>query len=134
MLGKLAPESHGWQLVDEADQARPRMAVGAQMRTRRAVIVGDPMQTEPVVTLSAALTRMICRRFGVDPDRVNAPVASVQTLADEGTSCMTSFDGHGGQRAAGVPLLIHRRCAEPMFGLSNAVAYDRLMINARTPA
>lgn len=134
MLGKLPSEALGWLLIDEAGQARPQAALGALMRTRRAVIVGDPMQIEPVVTLPETLTRMICRQFGVDPDRFNAPVASVQTLADRATSCMAAFDGQNGRRDVGVPLLIHRRCAEPMFGLSNAVAYDRLMINARQVA
>jgi AAA domain len=131
MLGRLPPEALGWLLIDEAGQAAPQAAVGALMRTRRAVVVGDPMQLEPVVTLPNTLTEMICRRFGVDPERFNAPVASVQTLADEATSCMAEFTGQNGSRTVGVPLLIHRRCAEPMFGLSNAVAYDRLMIHAR---
>lgn len=131
MLGKLPSEALGWLLIDEAGQAAPQAAVGALTRTRRAVVVGDPMQLEPVVTLPSTLTEMICRRFGVDPDKFNAPVASVQTLADEATSCMAEFAGQNGSRTVGVPLLIHRRCAEPMFGLSNAVAYDRLMIHAR---
>lgn len=41
MLGKLPAESLGWLLVDEAGQALPQTAVGALLRTRRAVIVGD---------------------------------------------------------------------------------------------
>ena len=131
MLADLPDEALGWLLIDEAGQAVPQAAVGALMRTRRAVVVGDPLQVEPVVTLPEALTEAICRRFGVDPDRFNAPVASVQTLADAATPFMAEFPGREGSRAVGVPLLVHRRCAEPMFGISNAVAYEHLMVQAK---
>jgi superfamily I DNA and/or RNA helicase len=77
MLGKLPPESVGWLLIDEAGQALPQAAVGALMRSRRAIVVGDPMQIEPVVVLPDILTQAICRTFGIDPDRFNAPAASV---------------------------------------------------------
>lgn len=121
-------------LIDEAGQALPQAAVGAFMRTKRAVVVGDPLQIEPVVVLSDTLTKTLCRRFGVDPDRFNAPAASVQTLADDATPYIAEFASRQGSRTVGVPLLVHRRCAEPMFGISNAVAYERLMVNAKTPA
>lgn len=63
MLGKLPPESLGWLFVDEAGQALQQAAVGALLRTRRAVVVGDPIQIEPVVALPDTLTHAICRRF-----------------------------------------------------------------------
>jgi hypothetical protein len=44
------PGTLGTLIVDEAGQAQPQMAVGALMRCRRAIIVGDPKQIEPVVT------------------------------------------------------------------------------------
>lgn len=31
----------------------------------------------------------------------------------------------------GVPLLVHRRCSEPMFSISNEIAYSRLMVSAK---
>lgn len=131
MLGALPPESLGWLLVDEAGQALPQAAVGALMRARRALIVGDPMQIEPVVALPESLTDALCRRFGVDPDRYNAPAASVQTLADAATAYFATFEGRHGSREVGVPLLVHRRCADPMFGIANAVAYEGLMVQAK---
>ena len=133
MLGGLPPESLGWLLVDEAGQALPQATVGALMRTRRAVVVGDPLQIEPVVTLPDTLTQAICRHFGADPDRFNAPAASAQTLADAATPYFAEFESRFGSRTVGVPLLVHRRCAEPMFGVSNQVAYGGLMVNAKTP-
>ena len=128
MLGALPPQALGWLLIDEAGQALPQAAVGALLRTRRAVVVGDPMQIEPVVMLPETLTGTICRHFGVDPDSFNAPSGSVQTLADAATPYSAEFPNRTGNRTVGVPLLVHRRCREPMFGVSNAVAYERLMV------
>lgn len=131
MLRDLPLEGLGWLFVDEAGQALPQAAVGALLRTRRAVVVGDPVQIEPIVTLPDALTTAICRQFGVDPDRYNAPNASVQTLADAATPFIAEFQGKRGTRTVGVPLLVHRRCSEPMFGISNTIAYERLMVQVK---
>jgi AAA domain len=133
MFNKLGPEALGWLLIDEAGQAIPQAAVGALMRTQKAVIVGDPIQIEPVVTLPETLTEAICRQFSIDPLIYNAPVASAQTLADSATGYFGSFETAQGTREVGIPLLVHRRCADPMFSISNAVAYERLMVQAKAP-
>lgn len=133
MLGKLPLESLGWLFVDEAGQALPQAAVGAIMRTRRAVIVGDPVQIEPVVVLPDTLTKSICRHFGVDSEKYAAPMASVQTLGDTASLYTSEFQTRAGSRSVGVPLLVHRRCSEPMFGISNAVAYSDMMVSAKSP-
>jgi hypothetical protein len=133
MLRGLPPESLGWLFVDEAGQAVPQAAVGALFRTRRAVVVGDPVQIEPVVTLPDRLTQTICRHFGVDPDRFNAPEASVQTLADAASPFVAEIESRNGSRTIGAPLLVHRRCSAPMFGISNAIAYEHLMVSAKAP-
>jgi len=132
MLGPLPPESLGWLLIDEAGQAVPQAAVGALMRTCRAVVVGDPLQIEPVVTLPRSLTEAIFHQFGADSDRFNAPEASVQTLSDQATPFTATFPAQDGERTVGVPLLVHRRCREPMFGISNRIAYGGLMVQAKT--
>ena len=131
MLGKLPPESFGWLLVDEAGQAVPQAAVGAIMRTKRAVIVGDPIQIEPIVMLPNTLTNAICRQFGIDPDQYSAPPASVQTLADAASTYTTEFPTRSESRTVGVPLLVHRRCSEPMFSIANKIAYSGLMVQAK---
>ncbi|MGK9086410.1 hypothetical protein KXR64_21855 [Brucella intermedia] len=131
MFGKIGPESFGWLLVDEAGQALPQAAVGALMRTKRAMVVGDPIQIEPVVVLPDQLTEAMCRQFGIDPQIYNAPAASVQTLADSATEYHGTFETKLGTREVGVPLLVHRRCAEPMFSISNSIAYENLMVQAK---
>lgn len=133
MFGRLEPNALGWLLIDEAGQALPQAAVGAVMRCKRAVVVGDPLQIEPVVVLPDQLTEAICREFRIDETRFNAPAASAQTLADAATPCFSSFETKTGSREVGVPLLVHRRCADPMFSISNSIAYENLMVQAKAP-
>jgi hypothetical protein len=131
MLGLMPSESLGWLLVDEAGQAVPQAAVGAIMRARRAIIVGDPLQIEPVVTLPLSLVERVALRMSVDPETWTAPKASAQTLADTASRYQSWVEQIEGAVRVGVPLLVHRRCAEPMFGISNAVAYAGKMVRAK---
>lgn len=131
MLSGLGQESLGWLLIDEAGQALPQAAIGSLYRFRRAVIVGDPLQIEPIVTLPETLTEKICDVFGVNANLYNPPGASVQTLADRATDYVGSFETKQGTREVGVPLLVHRRCDNPMFRISNAVAYENLMVQQK---
>ncbi len=130
MFGDLATGSIGWLLIDEAGQALPQAAVGSLMRAKRAIVVGDPLQIPPVVSLSRRLSDEICRYFKVDPLIVSAPEASVQTLADRSSKFQSFFRSEQGPRRVGLPLLVHRRCQEPMFGISNRIAYDGQMVHA----
>ncbi len=131
MLGRMPPASLGWLLVDEAGQAAPQQAVGALLRAERAIVVGDPIQVQPVVTMPERLTNALCRNFGIAAERFSAPSASVQTLADDASAWSAEFPARGGSRRVGVPLLVHRRCAEPMFGIANEIAYENLMVQAK---
>ena len=131
MFSSLGKDALGWLLIDEAGQALPQAAVGAIMRCSRAVVVGDPMQIEPVVMLPDHLTDAICREFKIDETVYNAPAGSAQTLADSATDHYASFETKLGSRDVGVPLLVHRRCENPMFGVSNEVAYENLMVQAK---
>ena len=110
MLGDLPPETIGWLLIDEAGQALPQAAVGAIMRAKRAIVVGDPLQVPPVVTLPDRLNSGICKLFNVDEHGWSAPAASSQTLADRASRLQAAFRFGDGERRVGVPLLVHRRC------------------------
>lgn len=134
MFSRLNPETLGWLLVDEAGQALPQAAVGAIMRSKNAVVVGDPLQIEPVVTLPNTLTEEICAFFGIDPIKYNAPEASVQTVADMASPFCARFPIGSGHRDVGAPLLVHRRCDSPMFDISNEIAYSNLMVQAKKPS
>ncbi|MGK5529521.1 DEAD/DEAH box helicase, partial [Streptomyces sp. URMC 129] len=131
VFGRLGRESLGWLFIDEAGQATPQMAVGSMWRARRAVVVGDPLQLEPVVTLPWTAQRALLDEFGVD--REWAPGrTSVQRIADRtspyGTLLPVELPDGSLEAWVGSPLRVHRRCDNPMFAISNAVAYDGLMV------
>ncbi len=128
LFGHLGRESLGWLLIDEAGQATPQNAVGALWRTKRAVVVGDPLQLEPITTLPFRAEQAIRNELGID-EQWSPSRTSVQRLADRLTSLGTSLPDEDGKTWVGVPLTVHRRCDQPMFDIVNAVAYDDLMIN-----
>jgi hypothetical protein len=130
MLGDLPADSIGWLLIDEGGQALPQAAVGAIMRARRSIVVGDPLQIPPVVTLPERLTSEICNFFKIEKSVWAAPQASAQTIADRSSRFQAVFRSDQGPRRVGIPLLVHRRCQEPMFGVSNRIAYDGQMVHA----
>lgn len=133
MLCDLPPESFGWLLIDEAGQATPQAAAGAILRARRTIVVGDPMQVPPVVTLPQRLVENVCQHFHIDPLEWAAPEASAQILADRASDFQAAFAADPEPRRVGVPLLVHRRCQNPMFGISNRIAYDGQMVHAPAP-
>ncbi|WP_218008886.1 DEAD/DEAH box helicase [Nocardia jiangxiensis] len=128
LFGHLEREALGWLLIDEAGQATPQNAVGALWRTRRAVVVGDPLQLEPVTTLPFRTEDALRTDFGVDP-QWSSSHTSVQRIADRLTPLGTSLPDDEVPTWVGVPLTVHRRCDSPMFDIVNTIAYDGLMIN-----
>jgi hypothetical protein len=130
MFGPLGREQLGWLLIDEAGQAVPQAAVGAVWRSRRVIGIGDPMQIPPVVTLPQRLVDAILGEHGIDPDAWSAPRSSVQALADRASWFGTTLLHERGDVWVGSPLRVHRRCEEPMFGISNHIAYDGKMVQA----
>jgi len=126
-FGSFGMGEMGWLLVDEAGQATPQAAVGALWRSRRAVLVGDPLQLKPIVTVSDAVLEHLRTHYRVDahwlPNRQSA-----QTLADHAT-CWGKMAGPSGNKSwVGLPLVVHRRCDKPMFELANRIAYDGAMV------
>ncbi|MEH1125782.1 AAA domain-containing protein [Micromonospora sp. CPCC 206061] len=128
LFGHLGKESLGWLLIDEAGQATPQNAVGALWRTKRAVVVGDPLQLEPITALPFRAEQAIRNDFGVDEQWL-ASRTSVQRLADRLTPLGTWLSDEDDSTWVGVPLTVHRRCDQPMFDIVNAIAYDGLMID-----
>jgi hypothetical protein len=130
--------SLGWLLIDEAGQATPQSAAGAIWRSKRAVIVGDPLQIEPVFTVPRSLADDLRRRHDVASHW--SPIdESVQTLADRITpfgSWVETANGASPGDApdrlwTGMPLRTHRRCDDPMFTVANRIAYAGQMVQGR---
>ncbi|MDE7332828.1 MAG: hypothetical protein K2O16_11470 [Lachnospiraceae bacterium] len=116
----------GMLVVDEAGQAQPQMALGALYRSRRAVIVGDPKQVEPVVTDDLILLRKAYNDDDLKPYKKKN--LSVQGFADRMNIFGTWLDnGTDYPEWVGCPLLVHRRCISPMYDISNEISYGGLM-------
>ncbi len=125
----MSKESIGWLLIDEAGQAAPQLAASAINRARRSIVVGDPLQIKPVVTIPYAMNdalmsyHTICAKW-------NPLEESVQTLADRVNPYGTYIGKSEEKKWVGAPLRVHRRCNAPMFNIANEIAYDGLMIQA----
>ena len=132
MFGPLGKEELGWLLIDEAGQALPQAAAGALWRSRRAVVVGDPRQLEPISQLPAQVQRELANSFGIAPDFIPAG-RSAQVLADRRSRLGTSVETDADPVWVGMPLRVHRRCETPMFEMSNELAYGGLMVHGTTP-
>ncbi len=129
LFAGLGREALGWLFIDEAGQAPPQYAVGALWRSRRAVIVGDPLQLKPVVTLPWGGQQALLRQFGVGTQWAPSRT-SVQQMADRLAEYGTTLPGPASDAPVwvGAPLRVHRRCDRPMFDISNQIAYDGLMV------
>ena len=137
MFDRLEHEDLGWLVVDEAGQATPQAVVGALWRSKRAVVVGDPRQLEPVVPLPGPVQTRLRGYFKISETWLPRNT-SVQALADRVTPVGTYLPGpEGGELVwVGSPLRVHRRCDGPMFVISNTVGYGGMMVNgvpARAP-
>ncbi|MEB0011625.1 AAA domain-containing protein [Glaciimonas sp. Gout2] len=132
-FGNLGEGAIGLLLIDEAGQAVPSNALGAIWRSKRALLVGDPLQVEPVITVNRKLDNEILKYHGA-PIRHLLTEYSAQHLADRGNSHgshVTQYDG--AELWVGSPLRVHRRCVAPMFSLSNAIAYNNKMVFGPNP-
>lgn len=130
MFRTLSQETIGWLLIDEAGQALPQASVGAIFRAKRVVVVGDPLQIQPIVPLPQELNHEICTYFNVNESIWTAPSASTQTLSDKASLYQSQYENTEESPKVGLPLLVHRRCQNPMFTISNMVAYQGKMVHA----
>ncbi len=131
MFKQVSSEAIGWLLIDEAGQAMPQQAAGAIWRARRTVVVGDPNQLEPVLALPTGLQGALAKHFGVDKPWWPGDT-SAQRLADQTMTMGTWLPDEAMEKIwVGSPLRVHRRCDDPMFSISNQIAYDGLMVQGK---
>lgn len=126
----MGPGSLGWLFIDEAGQAVPQAAVGALMRARRALVIGDPLQIEPVFTVPVSLISALEGLSSETAQGTWSPhVTSVQVLADQANPFGAEVLGSDDDPIwIGSPLRVHRRCCNPMFDLANEIAYQGKMV------
>lgn len=119
------PGEIGCLIIDEAGQATPQMALGSLFRCRRAIVVGDPKQVEPVVTDELDLIKQVIQNDYTG--YYQSKTHSVQGFADRLNTIGTTYIEDGQKTWVGCPLVVHRRCISPMFELSNALSYNHMM-------
>ncbi len=128
MFKNLNENSIGNLFIDEAGQALPQASVGAIFRSKKVMVVGDPSQIKPVLTLDSNVLTLIGRYYKVDEKFVSAN-ASTQTIVDAASQ-------YGFQKNEdewiGIPLWVHRRSNYPMFTISNEISYDGLMVQGKS--
>lgn len=128
MCRNLGAETLGHLFIDEAGQALPQAAVGAVYRSRHVMVVGDPLQIKPVLTLDSNTLYMLGKYFGVTEKYLSAS-ASVQTLVDAASQYGFYRNQDKSEESwVGIPLWVHRRCQYPMFTISNMISYDGFMV------
>lgn len=127
MCKNIDAEMLGHLFIDEAGQALPQASVGAIFRSKHVMVVGDPLQIKPVLTLDSNVLNMLGEHFEVSK-RYLSNTVSTQTLVDE-ISQYGFYKGHDDW--IGIPLWVHRRCKYPMFTISNKISYDGLMVQGK---
>lgn len=118
----------GMLIIDEAGQAVPHAAIGALYRAKKAVIVGDPRQIEPVVTEEQDIIKSA---YAEDPYTLyKDKEISVQSFADMMNPYGTYLNSDKKEHEwVGCPLIVHRRCISPMYDISNGISYNNIMKN-----
>ena len=127
MFKNLKENSIGNLFIDEAGQALPQASVGAIFRSKKVMVVGDPSQIKPVLTLDSNVLTLIGRHYKVDEKFVSAD-ASTQTIVD--AASQYGFQKNDDEWI-GIPLWVHRRSNYPMFTISNEISYDGLMVQGK---
>ena len=118
--------SIGMLIIDEAGQAQPQMALGALYRSKRAIIVGDPRQVEPIVKDDLRLLKGAFRGEIYAPYKVRN--ISIQKCADLINPYGNYLEnGTEYPEWVGSPLVVHRRCISPMYEISNTISYNGMM-------
>jgi len=127
MFNVVDENSLGYLFIDEAGQALPQASVGAIFRSKKIIVVGDPSQIKPVLTLDSNVLNLIGQHYFVD-ERYVSSEASTQTLTD----AASQFGYYKNEDEwVGIPLWVHRRCNEPMFSISNSISYNGLMVQGK---
>ncbi len=110
-------------LLDEAGQSAIHTAVGALFRFRKAVIVGDVFQLEPIhIHKNNIIDTM---EFSDDmKDILNADENSIQHAADRGSDVFDMMN----EQKVGIVLNEHRRCENAIVQFSNKYVYGDSLI------
>ncbi len=118
--------------IDEGGQALPQAAIGGIFRSKKVMVVGDPLQITPVLTVDNKTLTLIGERNGLKSDKISkflSKKASVQSIVDDTSKYGFYYNkDQENEKWVGIPLWVHRRSKYPMFTISNRIAYNDLMV------
>lgn len=131
-------------IVDEAGQGTPEVGASAFLFAKRAIVVGDIEQLEPVWNLDAATDRLLAQRFGVSAMQTGTDGDAYEALLPAGVLMAHGSVMRMAQRAtrrsvpdataAGLTLTNHYRCLKPIIEICNQMVYgDALKVATPTP-
>ena len=121
----MVPDLFDMMLVDEGGQIVPYYVLAPLYRMRRAVIVGDVNQIEPIKNVPAGLLKTkYTQRLGEEQyKRFCLDDASVQSYAGRASDFCETV----GSRRGGVILNEHRRCEPAIMAFSNELVYEHVL-------
>jgi len=121
-------------LVDEAGQVSPEVGAAAFALARKAVVVGDTFQIEPVWGLGAALDAQNQRRAGLNPadcpEAGQVSAGSLMRLAQEATPLQLA----NYPQARGLLLRQHRRCKPEIIRYCDEFVYGGQLERKSNPS
>lgn len=110
-------------MIDEAGQALIHTAIGPMMRFRKALVVGDVFQLEPIRTIE---NHSILEKVDLPmeiKENIDIDKNSVQHAADRGSEVFDLLN----QQEVGIVLEEHRRCENAIVQFSNQNVYDNCL-------
>jgi hypothetical protein len=120
-------------IVDEAGQVAPDVGAGLFALAKRALVVGDVFQIEPIWSTGQGVDRATAVQFGLtnaphDPeyDRLADAGylnASGKLMAVANRACAVQQFDDGSTPMRGLMLLEHRRCVPPLIDYCNQLIY-----------
>lgn len=127
MFRNLNENTLGNLFIDEAGQALPQASIGGIFRSKRILVVGDPFQIKPVLTLDSNMLNAIRNEYQVNEKFISIN-SSTQTIVDD--TSQYGFQKNEDEWI-GIPLWVHRRSNFPMFTISNEISYNGLMVQGK---
>ncbi|KZZ10578.1 hypothetical protein A3749_10820 [Oleiphilus sp. HI0078] len=119
-------------IVDEAGQVSPEVAAASFSLAKKALVIGDIHQIEPVRSLTGSIDRGNLIQYGVMDNKEQYP-----EISNTGGSVINGSVMHIAQRASryhyiekaevGMFLREHRRCYDEIISFSNELCYQGLL-------
>lgn len=126
------PNAYGYAdllIFDEAGQATPELGCATFALAKRAIVVGDVYQLEPIWNIVHADNFHLLRMSGLDgvPTAYDAATGSVMMVAQH----CSAFGVPDGSKAGGVTLRAHYRCRNEIIGYCKTLIYGDDLIPSR---